>query len=170
MLGSLTKTLIPVAFGLCLLSAAVGVRAADVDVRILIDVSGSMKANDPKNLRIPAVRLVAELMPFGAIAGIWTFSERVEQLIAAGTVDSQWKSAALEATKRIHSRGQFTDVEAVLAAATRDWDAADGADVQRHVILLTDGVVDVSKQVAESTASRRRILGPGLARIKSYGA
>ena len=31
------------------------------DVRILIDVSGSMKKNDPNNLRAPALRLVIGL-------------------------------------------------------------------------------------------------------------
>lgn len=170
MLDCLSKTVIRAAFGLCIVTAAVGVSAENVDVRILIDVSGSMKANDPKNLRIPAVRLVAELMPVGAKAGIWAFSERVEELIPAATVDRKWKAAAIEATQRIHSRGQFTDVEAALSAATRDWDLADGDAAGRHVILLTDGMVDVSKQVADSAASRRRILGSGLARIKSYGA
>ena len=159
-----------VAIGLCFASAVAGTSSANVDVRVLIDVSGSMKANDPRNLRIPAVRLVAELMPLGATAGIWTFSEKVEQLIAANTVDAEWKAAANEATARIHSNGQFTEIEAVLGAATRDWDTVDADAVGRHVTLLTDGMVDVSKQAAESTASRKRILGPKLARLKSYGA
>jgi len=154
---------------LCSIVCYAGASAADVDVRILIDVSGSMKANDPQNLRIPAVRLVAELMPQGATAGIWNFSETVEELIAAGTVDRDWKGAALRATNKIHSRGQFTDIEAALAAAMSDWDAAE-VEAGRHVILLTDGVVDVSKQASESAASRKRILGAGLARIRAYGA
>jgi len=32
-----------------------------VDVRIIVDVSGSMKQSDPQNLRRPAVRLLARL-------------------------------------------------------------------------------------------------------------
>ena len=170
MLNSLSKIVIPAAFGLCIATAAAGVAAANVDVRILIDVSGSMKANDPKNLRIPAVRLVAELMPLGATVGIWAFSEQVEPLIAAAIVDEEWKVVAQKAAQKIHSRGQFTDVEAALDAATGDWDSTAGAAGGRHVILLTDGMVDVSKQAADSVASRKRILGSGLARLKSYGA
>ncbi|RLA17269.1 MAG: hypothetical protein DRQ56_09430, partial [Gammaproteobacteria bacterium] len=34
-----------------------------VDVRVLIDVSGSMKQNDPRNLRIPALKLLVNLLP-----------------------------------------------------------------------------------------------------------
>ena len=77
------RSIITIARIALVLSAFAGaVSAANVDVRILIDVSGSMRKNDPMNLRIPAVRLVAELMPQGANAGIWMFSETVEQLIA----------------------------------------------------------------------------------------
>lgn len=142
---------------------------AEADVRILIDVSGSMKHNDPTNLRIPAVRLVAELMPRGATAGIWTFSEAVEPIIPAGEVDAGWKADALEAARKIHSRGQFTDIESAIAVATRDWDQSGGAASERHLIVLTDGMVDVSKQAADSAASRERLIGPVLARIKAHG-
>ena len=33
------------------------------DVRVLVDMSGSMKKNDPDNLRIPAVQLMSNLLP-----------------------------------------------------------------------------------------------------------
>jgi len=144
--------------------------AAPIDVRILIDVSGSMKANDPANLRVPALRLVAELMPRGAQAGIWLFSERVEPLVAVGTVDATWKTGALKVLDRIHSRGRFTDIEAALAAASEDWDTSNDAAVERHIILLTDGMVDVSQAAADSAESRSRILDEQLARIKRQGA
>ena len=45
------------------------------DVRVLIDISGSMKKNDPNNLRIPAVNLLTEIIPDGARAGVWTFGQ-----------------------------------------------------------------------------------------------
>jgi len=157
-------------FGLGSMVSPCIVMAANIDVRILIDVSGSMKANDPQNLRIPAVRLVAELMPKGATAGIWTFGEKVDQVLGPSKVDARWKAVALEAANSIHSRGQLTDVEAALQVATRDWGAAERSTLARHVILLTDGMVDVSKQAADNTASRKRILGDELARLKASGA
>ena len=36
------------------------------DVRVMIDISGSMKHNDPHNLRAPALRLLTGLLPKGA--------------------------------------------------------------------------------------------------------
>ncbi len=47
------------------------------DLRLLIDVSGSMKESDPDNLRAPALELIVRLLPEGARAGVWTFGESV---------------------------------------------------------------------------------------------
>lgn len=169
MLRRLSKIVARIAFVFGAVAGPATISAANVDIRILIDVSGSMRKNDPGNLRIPAVRLVTELMPRGAYAGIWMFSGTVEQLITPRTVDPAWKTAALKAAGKIHSRGQFTDIEAALTAATRDWGSKDATDAERHVILLTDGMVDVSQRAADSAASRKRLLGDGLARIKALG-
>ena len=158
------------ALGVIAFVCAWGVAAAEVDVRILIDVSGSMKENDPQNLRIPAVRLVAELMPQGATAGIWAFGEAVEVMLPPSQVDAKWKSNAIKVTQKIHSRGLFTNIEAALDAAMQDWESTEAGDTARHVILLTDGVVDVSKHPAESAASRQRLLTSGLAKMQTLGA
>ena len=44
------------------------------DVRVVVDISGSMKKNDPNNLRAPAVRMLVGLMPEEARTGVWTLS------------------------------------------------------------------------------------------------
>ncbi|MEX2481383.1 MAG: vWA domain-containing protein [Gammaproteobacteria bacterium] len=141
---------------------------AAADVRILIDVSGSMKENDPRNLRVPAMRLMSELLPAGTTAGVWLFAEQAAELVAPGAVDEAWREQARRELPRIHSRGLFTHIERALDAATRGWGAPD-SDTERHVVLLTDGVVDVSKVAAESTASRERILGAQLERLATLG-
>ena len=51
------------------------------DVRVVIDVSGSMKKNDPKNLRAPALRMLVGLMPDDANSGVWTFAKMVNMLV-----------------------------------------------------------------------------------------
>lgn len=43
------------------------------DIRVLIDVSGSMRQNDPQNLRRPALRMLVGLVQPGTHAGVWTF-------------------------------------------------------------------------------------------------
>ena len=149
-----------------LLAIAGPLCAATPDVRILIDVSGSMRQTDPQNLRVPALRLVNELLPAGAEAGNWLFAEKIEVLTPPGKVDEKWKTRTRARLDRIHSRGLFTDIEQAIATATAGWDKADETR-ERHLILLTDGLVDVSKEADKSVASRARIVGEQMERLKA---
>jgi len=79
--------------------------SADADVRVIIDVSGSMKRNDPKNLRQPAVELLVKLLPEGSEAGVWTFGKWVNMLIPHGEVDEAWRKSAAKKAKDINSVG-----------------------------------------------------------------
>ncbi len=130
---------------------------AEEEVRVLIDVSGSMKQTDPNNLRVPALKLLLELLPPETRAGVWLFADDVETLIDPAPVDERWKQDAERLSARIHSNGRHTHVERALAAVTRDWQAGDAAG-NRHLVLLTDGMVDVEGDSAADKASRERIL------------
>jgi hypothetical protein len=150
---------------LALLSST-GTLCAAPEVRMLIDVSGSMRQNDPRNLRVPALRLVNELLPKGAKAGVWLFAEKVDTLAPPGQVDDQWKTRTRTRLERIHSRGLFTDIEQAITAGIAGWDEPTG-DSDRHLVLLTDGLVDVSTEADKSVASRERIIATQLARLKA---
>lgn len=139
-----------------------------VDVRVLIDVSGSMKQNDPRNLRIPALKLLVNLLPPDSQAGIWLFAEEPKELMPLGIVTDSWKEKALPRAKQIHYRGMFTDIEKAIATATADWKKVDD-NVRRSLILLTDGVVDVSKVASDSEASRQRIISRQIAKMQQLG-
>lgn len=154
--------LILILFGL---SAGAG---AVTDIRVLVDTSGSMKTTDPGNLRIPALKLLAELLPVGSRAGVWLFDENVAVLLPVGKIDTAWKQRARAGAAKIHSRGLFTNIEAGIAAASRDWGPPE-AGSERHLVLLTDGKVDVAKDASLSAASRTRMLGEQLAGLKSRG-
>lgn len=141
------------------------------DVRVLIDVSGSMKKTDPSNLRVPALKLLAELLPAGTTAGVWLFDQGVTPLLPPAVVDEAWKRTAREQAGKIHSRGLYTNIEAALEAASADWHAVplpNGAG--RHIVLLTDGVVDVAEDAAASDASRKRLLGEVVAALRQKSA
>jgi len=143
--------------------------ADKADVRVLIDISGSMKANDPENLRRPALRMLVGLMQPGTRAGVWTFAKWVNMLVPLAEVDADWKEKAISLSHDIGSPGQFTNIEEVLKRAISDWDGGT-TRYRRHIVLLTDGVVDISKISSESAASRKRILEKLLPEIKKYGA
>jgi len=138
------------------------------DLRVLIDISGSMKDNDPKYLRKPALRLLTGLLPNNSQAGVWLFGAKTKSLVPHGQVNERWKQLAKKAADKIHSRGLFTNIEEALNKASADWNEPD-ANANRHLILLTDGVVDVSKKQAESDASRQRIISEVIPRLKRAG-
>ncbi|MBS1211908.1 MAG: hypothetical protein H6R26_524, partial [Proteobacteria bacterium] len=133
------------------------------DARIVIDTSGSMKQTDPKNLRVPALKLLVNLLPEGSRAGIWLFDTTPRELVPVAPVNKEWKARAEAAATKIDSRGAFTNIEAALAAATAGWAGdAVGEGRHRHLILLTDGMVDVAKDRSINDASRDTILNQKL--------
>ncbi len=138
------------------------------DVRVLIDISGSMKKNDPNNLRVPALKLITQLMPNGTQSGVWTFGQWVNMLVPRGKVDDAWKEKAYGSATGINSKGQFTNIEKVLQDSTWDWSKPDDK-TDRSLIFLTDGVVDISKDPAVNKEARKRILDQALTRFKSAG-
>ncbi len=65
------------------------------DVRIVIDVSGSMVDSDPQNLRVPALRMLNGMIPTGARAGVWTFGRYANMEVKWGPVNDQWRRPSL---------------------------------------------------------------------------
>jgi uncharacterized protein (TIGR03503 family) len=139
------------------------------DLRIVIDTSGSMKQTDPHNLRIPAVKLLANLLPNDSRAAIWLFDSTAQELVPAGVVDAAWKEKAIQSSAKIQSKGLFTNIEEALAAASADWNESAPDGVRRNLILLTDGRVDVSKNPQDSVASRERIFTELLPKLQQAG-
>ncbi|MDH5180123.1 MAG: VWA domain-containing protein [Gammaproteobacteria bacterium] len=138
------------------------------EVRVVIDVSGSMKKNDPKNLRIPALNLLVGLMPENARGGVWTFAQYANMQVPFAVSNKAWKNMARSKAKLIHSRGLRTNIEEALKRSTSDWKKPD-FKTRRNIILLTDGVVDVSRDPGANAQSRERILKNILPRLKTAG-
>jgi len=157
---------------LVLIFAGIGASQASTpeknDVRVLIDISGSMRQNDPENLRRPALRMLAGLLQPGTRAGVWTFARWTNELVPVAEVDPAWKKRARSLSKQIASPGQFTNIEEVLDKASSDWEGEPTTHA-RHLVLLTDGMVDVSKQADENAQSRTRMLETLLPRLQAAG-
>ena len=127
------------------------------DLRIIVDISGSMKKTDPNNLRRSAIRLLAGLIPKGSRAGIWNFGKQVNMSVKIGEVNDTWRSLARAQSKKISSAGLYTNIESVMRKASFDWRNPDPG-YMRNIIILTDGHVDISKDEKLNKASRKRIL------------
>src|SRR3569833_1347067 len=91
-----------------------GPTEAAKDIRVLIDISGSMKHNDPHNLRAPALRLLTGLLPNGVHSGVWTYGQQVNMVVPLGTVDLAWQARAEQAAAKINSAGLYTNIEGAL--------------------------------------------------------
>jgi uncharacterized protein (TIGR03503 family) len=139
------------------------------DIRVVIDVSGSMKKTDPLNLRIPAMKMLNGLIHDGSYAGVWNFGRYVNMTVKWGKVDKAWRQKADIGAAKIHSKGLYTNIESALARATLGWEEAD-AKVKRSIILLTDGQVDISKDAEKNKASRNIILSKSIQALKKSGA
>lgn len=146
--------------------APLAVANEDTDVRLVIDISGSMKRNDPKDLRQPAVNLLTELLPDGSHAGVWTFGREVNMLVPFGKVDDQWREMAAEKAKQINSVGLYTNIGGALEKASAPGKKSSS---NAHIILLTDGMVDIDKDPAVNQREWRRIVDEIIPMLKSQG-
>jgi len=139
------------------------------EVHIVIDTSGSMKKTDPKNLRVPSLKLLVNLLPNGGRAGVWLFDTTMVELMPVSVIDEQWKQQATRNAQRINSRGLFTDIEAAISDSSKTWIQTPEAPGHRHLILLTDGMVDVSKNSQDSVASQDRIVNKLIPELQHAG-
>ncbi len=136
------------------------------DVRVVIDISGSMKKTDPQNLRKPAVDLIVRLLPDNSKAGIWTFGQSVNMLVPHRVVDQAWRDDGSKKANTINSIAMFTNIGSALDKAAEDY-ATPAKDYRRNIILLTDGVVDISKEAVVNLNERKRVLTEILPRLKA---
>lgn len=142
--------------------------AKATDVRVVIDISGSMKKNDPANLRQPALELLLQLLPATSKAGVWTFGQYVNMLVPHGEVNDDWKAKASGKAVNIRSNGLFTNIGEALEKAAYD-QINPKPDYQTHIILLTDGMVDIDKNSQKNQLERERILQRVLPEIGASG-
>jgi von Willebrand factor type A domain-containing protein len=138
------------------------------DVRLLIDISGSMKTSDPENLRAPAVELIVRLLPKGSKAGVWVFGESVEVLVPHRVIDDEWREEAQRAVALIDNSGQLTNIPGALEAALYDIDRLDSG-YRTSIILLTDGKVDVSESPMINAMAARTLLADAAPRVGALG-
>jgi hypothetical protein len=153
------RPLSPLIALLVLLSAPLKLQAEETlpDVRLLIDVSGSMRDSDPNNLREPALELMLRLLPDGSRAGVWTFGRWVNMPVAHGEVNEEWREQASRTVAEINNHGLLTNIPEALERATYDDNRLDYR-FKTSIILLTDGKVEVSEDQARNERAARDVL------------
>lgn len=133
---------------------------ANTQFRIIVDASGSMLISDPDKLTPEALRLISQLAPEDkATLGVWLFGEAPRVLFPEDTVNAETKIKLVNFLRNYTTEDVQTDLEAIIRMLL---DTPDSGDLQtgfnRHWILVTDGMVDISLDEAVNDASRERIL------------
>lgn len=136
------------------------------EVSILIDTSGSMAENDADNIRQPALRMLAKILPKGAMAGVWIFDTTAQSIVPMGKVDRNWVEEAQVASAEIHSEGFYTNLNDALEKAALPWSEPD-FEAKRNIILLTDGIMDVSENSWENEEAKAHLLKTIIPRLQA---
>jgi uncharacterized protein (TIGR03503 family) len=124
-------------------------------IRVAIDVSGSMKKNDPNNLRINSSKLLFRLLPNKSEVGLWMFAKDVNILVPLHQLNSHSKLTVNKALQKIHSAGLFTNIEKAISQTSKDWH---NPGEHKILVLLSDGIVDLGKDSKRNRQARDKIL------------
>ena len=133
---------------------------ADTQFRLIVDASGSMLISDPDKLTSESLKLISDLAPEErASLGVWLFGERPRVLLPEAMVNTSTKARLQSAVQDYVPGDLRTDLESIIRLLLQTPDATDlGPDAQKHWILVTDGMVDISLDEQVNEASRQRIM------------
>lgn len=161
--------------GLLLIAMQPVFASPNADVRVVVDISGSMRLSDPQGLRTHALELLIDLLPKDSRAGLWTFGKSPRLAVKHEQTTGLWKQLARIELAKLQNptgeslNGQRSDLEAALRAASYDWQQQSADEWKRHIVVLTDGKVDVSADSRENALARQRLLAETLPSLVSAG-
>ncbi|NLU98924.1 hypothetical protein B6N13_12615 [Marinomonas sp. UCMA 3892] len=144
---------------------------ADTQFRVIVDASGSMLISDPDKLTSEALRLISNLAPEEkATLGIWLFGEEPRVLLPEAIVNKANKTKLASYVDSYVTQGVKTDLEAIIKLLLETPDSGSlKPGFNRHWILVTDGMVDISLDEAVNKASRDRILNQLTSKLEERG-
>ncbi|TDO96968.1 VWA domain-containing protein [Marinomonas balearica] len=133
---------------------------ADTQFRIIVDASGSMVISDPDKLTSEALKLISNLAPEEhATLGVWLFGETPRVLLPEAPINKETKAKLANYVDNYVTQDLKTDLESILELLLKTPDGHFlSKDINRHWILVTDGMVDVDLDKDINEASRRRIM------------
>lgn len=112
------------------------------DIVLLLDNSGSMKANDPQFLTAKAVTEFINQLDYNTRLAIVIFDQKVKLAFPLTEIDDQSRQKMLNSLKQINYRGLHTNSPDGLERAIYELKLHAREDTERFIIFLTDGIVD----------------------------
>lgn len=115
-----------------------------MDIVLLIDSSGTMASTDPSNLRLQAAKSFVDLANVGDRIGVIDFSTTSKTLAIPTIIDREEDKKTLKNyIESIGSQGEMTDILTALNSAFQLLKTNPGRSIDRAVILLTDGKLEL---------------------------
>ena len=125
-----------------------------LDIVLVMDSSGSMKKNDPNDLRKPAAKLLLSLLGKEDRASIVSFSDQGYPVAYLTQTNSQLNNHLLfEAVEKISNKGAYTNLAGAIEAATRVYEQDWQSDRKHVVVLMSDGKMDLASAALDKQAT-----------------
>ena len=147
-----------------LLAAVSNAPQVNTEVQILIDGSDVMTKNDPQNMRLAILKEIAKLLPNNTVAGAWVFSTTSQAIIPVSKIGEQWVAKTEKLSKELDNQGEYKNLGEALETITVHW--VESAKTPRKIILLTDGLINVTKNEKENDEAKAHILNSLLPQFK----
>ncbi|MCF6218626.1 MAG: VWA domain-containing protein [Gammaproteobacteria bacterium] len=129
-----------------------------LDIVLVMDSSGSMKKNDPNDLRKPAAKLLISLLGKDDRASIVSFSDDGYPVAyLTGTHSASNNDLLFKAVEKISNKGAYTNLAGAIKAATRVYEQAWDSQRKHVVVLMSDGKVDLASAVEDEKATAELI-------------
>jgi len=125
-----------------------------LDTVVIMDSSGSMKKNDPKQLRKPAAKLFISLLDTEDRLSVVSFSSQAWPItyLTQLKTEKQLKQA-LRATDKVSHKGMHTNIHSAISKGIDFLKESDQVNREPIIILMSDGQMDVGN--AEKSAQLR---------------
>lgn len=123
--------------------------AANKDIMVVLDNSGSMRKNDPAFLARGAVASFIEQLGPGTSAGMLIFDQGVTVPVPLTPIDDASKARLIDSLDNINYRGQLTDSPAAIERAIYELKTKGRAEANKLIVFMTDGIVDTGNAEAD---------------------
>jgi len=133
------RAVLAMLFGICGIAAA---SEEPRDVMLVLDNSGSMRANDPARLTVSAVTDFIREQSTGTQVGIVVFAESPRLVQPLTPVLPGERERLLAGLDSLDFRGQWTETAAAVERALYELRINGREGVDKAIILMTDGIVD----------------------------
>jgi len=132
-----------------------GVEAREVQMMMALDVSGSMKTNDPQRLLPKAAHIMVELLDGKDRLGVLSFDEATATRLASGPLTPDHKRRGFQALADLQPKGLFTDIHQVLTEALKGFEPP--GETRRVLLLISDGEMDIDPAKGDSKKLVERV-------------